>query len=45
MKNSNPVVQEVVDRFNTVHKLSKIYVTGNSAQKGLNFANFSGNLL
>lgn len=34
-KNSNPVVQDVIDRFNTVYKLSKIFVTGNSAQKGM----------
>jgi hypothetical protein len=33
--NNNPIVQEVCDRFNTVYKLSKIFVSGSSAQKGL----------
>lgn len=31
----NPIVQEVCDRFNTVYKLSKIFVSGSSAQKGM----------
>tara|TARA_R110001606_G_scaffold364853_1_gene519463 strand:+ start:229 stop:1098 length:870 start_codon:yes stop_codon:yes gene_type:complete len=36
MKNSNnPIVQDVIERFNTVYKLNKIFVTGNSAQKGI----------
>lgn len=34
-KNTNPVVQDVLDRFMTVYKLSKIFATGNSAQKGM----------
>jgi hypothetical protein len=32
---SNPVVQDVIDRFMTVYKLSKIFVSGSSAQKGM----------
>lgn len=32
---NNPIVQDVVKRFKTVHEISKIFVTGNSAQKGL----------
>ena len=36
MKNSNnPIVQDVCNRFNTVYDISKIFVTGDSAQKGL----------
>lgn len=36
MKNSNnPIVQDVINRFNTVQKLSSIFVTGNMAQKGM----------
>jgi len=36
MTNSNnPIVQDVCNRFNTVYDISKIFVTGNSAQKGL----------
>jgi tRNA A37 threonylcarbamoyladenosine biosynthesis protein TsaE len=36
MANSNnPIVQDVCDRFNTVYKISKVFVTGNSAQKGM----------
>ena len=34
-KSNNPIVQDVCDRFNTVYKLSKVFVTGNSAQKGM----------
>ena len=34
-KHSNPVVQDVIDRFMTVHKICKVFVTGNSAQKGI----------
>lgn len=34
-KHSNPVVQDVIDRFNTVYKICKVFVTGNSAQKGI----------
>lgn len=32
---NNPIVQDVINRFNTVQKLSSIFVTGNSAQKGI----------
>jgi len=32
---NNPIVQDVIKRFMTVHAISSIYVTGNSAQKGL----------
>lgn len=35
MKNQNPIVQEVCDRFDTVYKICKVFVTGNSAQKGI----------
>jgi hypothetical protein len=31
----NPIVQDVCDRFDTVYKLSKIFATGQSAQKGI----------
>ena len=34
-KHSNPVVQDVIDKFSTVHKMCKVFVTGNSAQKGI----------
>lgn len=34
-KHSNPVVQDVIDRFQTVNKICKIFVTGNSSQKGI----------
>lgn len=33
MKHSNPIVQEVIERFDTVYKFTKVFVTGNSAQK------------
>lgn len=36
MKHSNnPIVEDVRTRFNTVYEISKIFVTGNSAQKGI----------
>ena len=36
MKHSNnPIVQDVIKRFQTVHAISSIFVTGNSAQKGI----------
>ena len=35
VKHSNPVVQDVINRFTTVHKICKVFVTGNSAQKGI----------
>lgn len=35
MKHSNPVIQEVIERFDTVYKFTKVFVTGNSAQKFL----------
>jgi len=34
-KQSNPIVQEVIERFQTVYKFTKVFVTGNSAQKFL----------
>ena len=33
MKHSNLIVQEVIERFDTVYKFTKVFVTGNSAQK------------
>jgi tRNA A37 threonylcarbamoyladenosine biosynthesis protein TsaE len=35
LKHSNPIVQDVIDRFMTVNKICKVFVTGNSAQKGI----------
>lgn len=36
MKNSrNPIVKRVVDRFKTIQQISEVFVTGNSAQRGL----------
>jgi tRNA A37 threonylcarbamoyladenosine biosynthesis protein TsaE len=35
IKHLNPVVQDVIDRFMTVYKICKVFVTGNSAQKGI----------
>lgn len=36
MKQSkNPIVQDVCKRFNTVYEISKIFVSGDSAQKGI----------
>lgn len=35
MKNSNPIVDDVCKRFKTVYEISKIFVTGDSAQKGI----------
>ena len=32
---SNPIVNDVCNRFDTVYQISKIFVTGDSAQKGL----------
>lgn len=32
---NNPIVQDVCNRFNTVYEISKLFVTGNSAQKGI----------
>jgi hypothetical protein len=34
-KHSNPVVQDVIDKFSTIHKICKLFVTGNSSQKGI----------
>ena len=34
-QSNNPVVQDVCNRFNTVRKISSLFVSGNSAQKGL----------
>jgi hypothetical protein len=34
-KSNNPIVQEVINRFDTVKKISSIFVTGNMAQKGI----------
>jgi len=35
-KNINPVVKEVVDKFNTVHEMTKLFVSNKySALKGL----------
>jgi len=32
---SNPIVQDVINRFQTVQKISSIFATGNMAQKGI----------
>lgn len=32
---NNPIVQETINRFKTVQKLSSVFVSGNSAQKGI----------
>tara|TARA_R110001606_G_scaffold389463_1_gene555606 strand:+ start:109 stop:909 length:801 start_codon:yes stop_codon:yes gene_type:complete len=34
-KSRNPIVKRVVDRFETIQQVAKIFVTGDSAQKGL----------
>ena len=34
-KSNNPIVEDVCKRFDTVYKISKIFLTGDSAQKGL----------
>jgi len=34
-KIKNPIVRRVNDRFETIQKVSEVFVTGNSAQKGL----------
>jgi hypothetical protein len=31
----NPIVQDVIDKFMTIYKICKVFVTGNSAQKGI----------
>ena len=31
----NPIVQDVCSRFNTVYEISKIFVSGESAQRGI----------
>lgn len=35
VNSNNPIVDDVCKRFDTVHKISKIFLTGDSAQKGL----------
>ena len=35
VKSNNPIVDDVCKRFNTVYAISKIFVTGDSAQKGI----------
>ncbi len=35
VKSNNPIVNDVCNRFDTVYKISKIFLSGDSAQKGL----------
>jgi hypothetical protein len=35
IEHSNPVVQDVIDKFMTIYKICKVFVTGNSAQKAI----------
>ena len=35
MKKSNPIVKRVIEKFTTIQNISEVFVTGNSAQRGL----------
>ena len=35
MKNSNPIVDQIIDKFNTVQAMTEMFVTGDSAINGL----------
>jgi hypothetical protein len=34
-KSINPIVKKVINKFNTIQQISEVFVTGNSAQRGL----------
>ena len=35
MKNQNPIVKRVIEKFTTIQNISEVFVTGQSAQRGL----------